>query len=94
MSKETTSAYQAWPRSEALVVNEQGQPIKPGEMGELLIRTAAMKSGYWQQPGTCSKGFFHTRIGNQPAVFFRTGELAKRGPDGRYQLLGRKLKCA
>lgn len=90
MSQETTPVSQVWPQSEALVVNEQGQSIKPGEMGELLVRTAAMRSGYWQQPDAEAKGFYHTKIADQPAVFYRTGEMAKRGADGRYQLLGRK----
>ncbi|MEL7357849.1 MAG: hypothetical protein AAFN40_14925 [Cyanobacteria bacterium J06560_6] len=94
MSGKTTAKSQTWPQSEALVINEKGQPIKPGETGELLVRTAAMKSGYWQQPEAQTTAFFHTRVANQPAVFYRTGELAKRGTDGQYQLIERKPSCA
>ena len=91
MSQETAANNQVWPQSETLVINENGQPIEPGETGELLVRTGAMKSGYWQQPESQTTAFFHTHIANQPAVFYRTGELAKRGTDGRYWLIGRKL---
>ena len=94
MSEQTTSKRQIWPQSEVLVVNADGQPIEPGEVGELLVRTAAMRSGYWQQPESQTTAFFHTRVANQPAVFYRTGELARRETDGRYQLMGRKLGWA
>lgn len=81
---------QVWGNSEGWVVDEQNQPVPAGEVGELLVRTATMMSGYWQRPDLTAKAFFHTQIANQPAVFYRTGDLVRQQPDGQYQFVGRR----
>ncbi|MEL7511580.1 MAG: amino acid adenylation domain-containing protein [Cyanobacteria bacterium J06554_3] len=78
-----------WENSEGLVVDETDRPVSPGEIGELLIRSATMMSGYWQRPDLNAKAFYHTQIANQPAVFYRTGDLVQVR-DGQYHFLGRK----
>ncbi|MEL7351448.1 MAG: amino acid adenylation domain-containing protein [Cyanobacteria bacterium P01_A01_bin.116] len=88
--KDIAPIGQVWENSEELVVDEQDQPVAPGEMGELLIRSATMMSGYWQQPALNAKAFFHTQIANQAAVFYRTGDLVQQQPDGQYRFIGRK----
>ncbi|MEL6939398.1 MAG: amino acid adenylation domain-containing protein, partial [Cyanobacteria bacterium J06598_1] len=80
---------QVWGNSEALVVNDADQPVSPGEVGELVVRTATMMSGYWQCPDLTAKAFFHTKIANQAAVFYRTGDLVQQ-LEGQYRFLGRK----
>ena len=80
---------QIWNNSEGLVVDEQNQPVAPGEVGELLVRTATMMSGYWQRPDLNAKAFYHTQVANQSAVFYRTGDLVQQ-QDGQYRFLGRK----
>ncbi len=80
---------QIWGNSEAMVVNEENQPVAAGEVGELLVRSATMMSGYWQRPDLNAKAFFHTQVANQPAVFYRTGDLV-REQAGQYQFIGRK----
>lgn len=80
---------QVWENSEGLVVDDSDQPVVPGDVGELLIRSATMMSGYWQRPDLNAKSFYHTQIANQPAVFYRTGDLVQVR-DGQYHFLGRK----
>jgi len=81
---------QVWGNSEGRVVDDQDQPVAPGNVGELLIRSATMMSGYWQRPDLTAKAFFHTQITNQPAVFYRTGDLVQQQPNGQYRFIGRK----
>ena len=81
---------QIWHNSEALVVDEGNRAVATGEVGELLVRTATMMSGYWQRPDLTAKAFYHTHIANQPAVFYRTGDLVQQQSDGNYRFMGRK----
>ena len=87
---ETLPIGQVWNNSEARVVDEQDRPVAPGKIGELLIRTATMMSGYWQRPKLNARAFYHTQIANQPAVFYRTGDIVQQQPDGQYRFIGRK----
>jgi len=80
---------QVWGNSEARVVNEADQLVAPGEVGELLVRTATMMSGYWQCPDLTARAFYHTQVANQSAVFYRTGDLVQQ-VEGVYRFLGRK----
>ena len=45
----------AIPNTEILVINEQGQPCKPGEVGELVHRGPTVSMGYWGQPELTAK---------------------------------------
>ena len=49
------------------VIDEAGEPMPPGEVGELIIRTDAMIRDYWNRPGEIEKalrdGWFHTGDG-------------------------------
>ncbi|MEO1619426.1 MAG: amino acid adenylation domain-containing protein [Cyanobacteria bacterium J06632_3] len=81
---------QVWKNSEGIVVDEADNLVKQGDIGELLIRTATMMSGYWQQPELTAKAFYKTEIANQPAVFYRTGDLVQADSNGQYRFIGRK----
>lgn len=80
---------QIWGNSEALVVDDADQPVATGEVGELLVRSATMMSGYWQRPDLTAKAFYHTQVAGQSAVFYRTGDLVQQ-VEGQYRFLGRK----
>ncbi|MEM8805166.1 MAG: amino acid adenylation domain-containing protein [Cyanobacteria bacterium P01_G01_bin.38] len=81
---------QIWANSEERVVNDQDQPVPPGDVGELLVRTPTMMSGYWQRSDLNEKVFYECQIANQTARFYRTGDLVYQLPDGNYQFIGRK----
>ncbi|MEM7065587.1 MAG: amino acid adenylation domain-containing protein [Cyanobacteria bacterium P01_B01_bin.77] len=81
---------QIWANAEEMVVDEQDEPVRSGEVGELLVRTPTMMEGYWQRPDLNESAFYKTKIANQTAVFYRTGDLVQQLADGNYQFVGRK----
>jgi long-chain acyl-CoA synthetase len=64
------------------LVDDSDNDVSPGEIGEVLARSAAMMSGYWRNPdGTAEAlrgGFMHT------------GDLAYRDADGYLYLVDRR----
>jgi fatty-acyl-CoA synthase len=68
--------------TEAKVVDESGQEVPPGEVGELWFRGPHVCAGYWNQPQASAgaidkKGWFHT------------GDMAVRDADGFFSIAGR-----
>jgi amino acid adenylation domain-containing protein len=51
------SIGKAIPGAEILVLNEQLEPCKPGETGQLVHRGATVALGYWNDPDTSSRVF-------------------------------------
>ena len=47
LDRRPASMGKAIPNTEILVVNEKGQPCKPGEVGELVHRGPTVSMGYW-----------------------------------------------
>ena len=73
-------------QAESLVVDEDDEPVAPGESGELLVQTPTMIRGYWGRDDLNQKAFFRHIVADRPeAVFYRTGD-----PDGTLWFLGRK----
>ncbi len=79
------------PNADALVVDEAGRPVEPGETGELLARTSTMMRGYWERPDLNAR-CFHKRPapGGVDDVYYGTGDLVSQRPDGSLSFLGRK----
>jgi len=50
---------------EVKVVDEDGQPVDPGRVGEILIRSNKLMKGYWKKPEETAEafkdGWFHSR---------------------------------
>jgi fatty-acyl-CoA synthase len=67
---------------EARLVDDDGRDVGPDEVGELILRTPAMCSGYWNNPDATAaairQGWFHT------------GDLARRDAEGYYYIVDRK----
>lgn len=57
------------------------QPVPGGEPGELLVKSAAVCSGYWDNPEATRDAF--------EDGWFRTGDLVSRDADGYYWFRGR-----
>lgn len=76
---------------EDIVVDADDQPVTDGEVGELLIRGGVVMRGYWGQPEMTQRGFFlRPALNYLHDVFYRTGDLVQKMPDGNYKFLGRK----
>jgi fatty-acyl-CoA synthase len=74
-----------WPAEgiEARVVHpDTGADVGAGEEGELQFRGRLVTRGYYKKPEETAKAF-------TPDGWFRTGDLAMRGEDGRFVFRGR-----
>lgn len=75
-------------RMKIRVVNDAGEALPDGEVGELEVKSPLVASGYWNEP-EASQSAFHDG-------WLRTGDLAeKRGPH-YFRIVGRKserIKC-
>jgi len=70
------------PGVEIRVVDDEGRPLPPGEIGELLIRTPAAMDGYLDAPAETNEVLADG--------WFRTGDLARVTAEGWVTIEGRK----
>jgi acetyl-CoA synthetase len=68
------------------ILDENGEPVKPGEVGELVIRQPwiGMARGFWQEKERYIKTYW-SRFKN----IWVHGDWAMRDPDGHWFILGR-----
>jgi acyl-CoA synthetase (AMP-forming)/AMP-acid ligase II len=64
------------------VVDAEGKPVKPGEVGEIVYRSRHMFREYWRRPDETARAF---RDG-----WFLTGDLATVDEDGYVYIVDRK----
>ena len=67
---------------QARIVDEEGNDVAQGEVGELYIRGPSVTPGYWKQPEVSANAFDNG--------WFKTGDAARRDEDGFYYLVDRK----
>ena len=76
---------------EVLFLNEQNQPIKPGEMGEICILSTSLALGYYRNPEKTAASFVQNPLNDRyPELMYRTGDLAELREDGQYYFAARK----
>ncbi|MFP4890988.1 class I adenylate-forming enzyme family protein [Paraburkholderia sp. EG304] len=63
------------------IVDADGNEVKPGEVGELLVRAPSTTCGYYKNPELTAATFEHGLM--------RTGDLGYRDAEGFYYLTGR-----
>ncbi|UGQ10832.1 AMP-binding protein [Yinghuangia sp. ASG 101] len=67
---------------EVLVVDDDGNPVAPGEIGELLVRGPYTIRGYYRVPE-------HNATAFTPQGHYRSGDLVRRLPSGHLVVEGR-----
>jgi long-chain acyl-CoA synthetase len=67
---------------EMLVVDEDGEPVAQGEVGEIVIRGHNIMKGYWQRPEATAEAM---RGG-----WFHSGDMARTDEDGYFYIVDRK----
>ncbi len=72
------------------VLDGQMQLTPIGVAGELHIGGAGLARGYLNRPGLTAEKFIRDPFSDEPgARLYKTGDLARRGMDGRIEFLGR-----
>ena len=71
------------PDVEAKLVDDEGNPVAVGEIGELLTRSAGMMSGYLNRPDATAEAI-------DEDGWFHTGDRMRTDEDGWYFFVGRK----
>ncbi|GAB2627428.1 long-chain fatty acid--CoA ligase [Prescottella soli] len=64
------------------LVDDAGEDVEEGEVGEIAIRGHNVMKGYWGNPSATAAAI--------PDGWFRTGDLARRDTDGYYFIVDRK----
>ncbi|MCZ6655794.1 MAG: AMP-binding protein, partial [Gammaproteobacteria bacterium] len=66
----------AYPAMTEMIVDEDLNVVKPGEVGELLMTGPQLSKGYWEDPEKTAAAFVVPP--GQTEVFYRTGDRVKR----------------
>jgi amino acid adenylation domain-containing protein len=73
------------------VLDDNLQPVAPGEVGWLYIQGVGLSPGYWRDPEKTAAAFTHSpHLPDPNARIYKTGDLARIGPDGLVWFLGRR----
>ncbi len=71
------------PSTEVLILDDDGQPLPPGEAGEIAIRGPQVMRGYWQREDENDKVF-------TPDGFFKSGDVGIMDQHGSTRIVDRK----
>lgn len=75
------------PGSDIRVVDKYGEEVPPGNIGEIVGRSAAMMTGYLNRSIQPSEVWWHDKVGRP---FIRTGDIGQLDPDGFLTLVDRR----
>jgi acyl-CoA ligase (AMP-forming) (exosortase A-associated) len=94
LDRRPTSMGKAIPDTEILVVNENNEVCKPGEIGELVHRGPTVSMGYWGRPEDTNRvlrpdPLLPPELGDCERVCY-SGDLVKKDEDGYLYYVGRK----
>jgi amino acid adenylation domain-containing protein len=72
------------------VLDEDGQPVREGETGDIYIGGIGVSRGYRRQPAATAERFVPDPFASVPGSrMYRTGDLGQVRPDGALQFRGR-----
>lgn len=69
------------------VVDEQGQEVRNGEMGELIAAGVGVMQGYWNLPERSASAFLVDSTGQR---WYKTGDIVIQDEDGNYLYVSRR----
>lgn len=83
-----TSIGRGMPNEEVYVVDESGQRVGPGVVGELVIRGANVMKGYWELPQETSRCLKPGALPSEMVLY--SGDLFRTDDEGYLYFVGRK----
>jgi amino acid adenylation domain-containing protein len=77
--------------TDILILNDQNQPVKGDEPGEICVRGSSLALGYYNNPERTAKGFVQNPLNpHYPELIYRTGDSGFWNSRGEIMFLGRK----
>lgn len=76
------------PGTECWVVDEQGNRLPPGEVGELVVRGRHVMRGYWEDPVLTAERYRPGPLPGERVCY--TGDLFRMDEEGFFYFVGRK----
>lgn len=71
------------------ILDVEGQPVSPGEIGELCISGPGLALGYWSMEAETASSFPTLALEGKERRVYRSGDLARLNAHGEVQCLGR-----
>ena len=78
-----------YPGKKIFLLDENGQEVGPGEIGEIAVKSRYLAVGYWRRPDLTRAKFLPDPDGGDERIYL-TGDLGRMLPDGFLIHLGRK----
>lgn len=80
-----------WGNTEYKILDENDNEVSAGEEGLLVVRSATMMKGYWNNPALTEASLYKHKIApGFEHVYYRTGDLVKLNSKNELLFLGRK----
>lgn len=77
----------AIPNTEMWIVDEDGNKVGPGTVGQLVIRGATVMKGYWEKPESTAKKLKPGPLPGEQVLY--TGDFCKMDDEGYLYFIGR-----
>jgi long-chain acyl-CoA synthetase len=88
LDRRPASVGRGMPNEEVWIVDENGNRVGPGVIGELVVRGSNVMRGYWGDPGTTDLVLRPGPIPGEKVLY--TGDLFKMDEEGFLYFFGRK----
>ena len=72
------------------ILDQQGAPVIPGEIGELYIGGTGLARGYLNRPDLTAERFFPDPFSTAGGHLYRTGDLVRTDEHGEVEFVGRR----
>jgi amino acid adenylation domain-containing protein len=87
IERKPTSVGIAIPNTEVWVVDDQGNRVAPGVVGQLVVRGATVMKGYWKKPEATAKKLKPGLLPGEQVLW--TGDYCKMDEEGYVYFVGR-----
>jgi acyl-CoA synthetase (AMP-forming)/AMP-acid ligase II len=88
------SVGRAMPNCEVFIVDPEGNPVTPGQIGELIVKGSNVMQGYWNDPDLTARTYKNGRYPGDRTL--HSGDYFRCDPQERLYFVGRKddmIKC-